>query len=63
VAGNLIYTTAEIVIADFPQLGYLHELCDMSGYEELIIHEHDYALDLLSGLLIYRIAKFNDFED
>jgi len=34
---------AEIVIAGLPQLGYLHELCDMSGYEELIIHERNFV--------------------
>jgi hypothetical protein len=33
----LIYTTAEIVIAAFPDLVYRRELCEESGYLELLI--------------------------
>ena len=38
VEGCTIYTTAEIVIAAFPQLVYKRESCDLSGYPELVIH-------------------------
>jgi uncharacterized protein len=36
--GCKIYTTAEIVIAAFPQLIYKRELCADSGYDELAIY-------------------------
>ena len=38
VPGCLIYTTAEIVIAAFPEQIYRRELCDQSGYEELVVY-------------------------
>ena len=38
VEGCTIYTTAEIVIAAFPQLVYKREPCELSGYPELVIH-------------------------
>jgi hypothetical protein len=38
VEGCTIYTTAEIVIAAFPQLVYKRELCELSGYPELVVH-------------------------
>ncbi|MDW8276707.1 MAG: DNA-binding protein [Anaerolineales bacterium] len=37
VLGCVIYTTAEIVLAVFPHLIYRRELCELSGYEELVI--------------------------
>lgn len=37
VEGCLIYTTAEIVIAAFPNIVYTRELCAESGYEELVV--------------------------
>lgn len=37
VKGNLIYTTAEIVIAVFPELVYQREYCAESGYKELVV--------------------------
>lgn len=40
VEGNLIYTTAEVVIAAFPELVYKRELCDESGYPELVIEQN-----------------------
>lgn len=36
--GCLIYTTAEIVLAAFPELVYRREPCDQSGYDELAIY-------------------------
>ncbi len=38
VEGCTIYTTAEIVIAAFPQLVYKREPCELSGYPELVVH-------------------------
>lgn len=38
VSGCKIYTTAEIVLAVFPQLLYKRELCEISGYEELRVY-------------------------
>ena len=35
----LIYTTAEIVLVVFPQIMYKRELCEFSGYEELVVVE------------------------
>lgn len=35
--GNLIYTTAEIVIGAFPELVYQREFCEESGYPELTV--------------------------
>lgn len=37
VPGCKIYTTAELVVAVFPELVYKRELCELSGYEELVI--------------------------
>lgn len=37
VEGNLIYTTAEIVVVAFPELEYRRELCAESGYPELVV--------------------------
>ena len=36
--GCLVYTTAEIVIAVFPELVYRRELCEESGYAELVVY-------------------------
>jgi len=38
VPGFRVYTTAEIVIAAFPEQIYRRELCDQSGYEELVVY-------------------------
>ena len=38
VAGCLIYTTAEIVIAVFEDVVYKRELAEDSGYEELVVY-------------------------
>lgn len=38
VPGCAIYTTAEIVLAAFPLLVYRRELCDQSGYPELVVY-------------------------
>ena len=38
VSGCKIYTTAEIVLAVFPDLVYRREPCDQSGYEELVVY-------------------------
>jgi hypothetical protein len=38
VPGCAIYTTAEIVLAAFPELVYQREPCDQSGYDELVIY-------------------------
>lgn len=37
VPGNRIYTTAEIVLISFPEVVYRRELCDLSGYPELVV--------------------------
>jgi len=37
VEGCLIYTTAEIVILDFPEIVYKREPCEASGHSELVI--------------------------
>ncbi len=37
VAGCQIYTTAEIVLAIFPDLVYRREPCQLSGYDELVV--------------------------
>jgi predicted DNA-binding protein with PD1-like motif len=39
VPGCLIYTTAEIVIAAFPELVYRREPCEQSGYDELVVYK------------------------
>jgi len=39
VEGCLIYTTAEIVIAEFTDVVYTREMCAESGYEELVVRE------------------------
>ena len=41
VGGCLIYTTAEIVIAEFPEIVYKREYCEDSGHAELIIEEKE----------------------
>ena len=46
VPGCAIYTTAEIVIASFPDQVYRRELCDQSGYEELVVTPSAPDLDL-----------------
>jgi len=38
VSGCKVYTTAEIVLAAFPELIYRRELCEISGYEELAVY-------------------------
>lgn len=35
--GNKIYTTAEIVLMEYPQYLFSRELCPLSGYQELSI--------------------------
>jgi predicted DNA-binding protein with PD1-like motif len=35
--GNLVYTTAEIVLGVLPQLKYSKAKCEKSGWEELIV--------------------------
>jgi uncharacterized protein len=37
VPGCKIYTTAEIVLAVFPEVAYRREMCEQSGYEELVV--------------------------
>ena len=37
VSGCHIYTTAEIVLASFPQVIYRRELCEFSRYDELVV--------------------------
>jgi uncharacterized protein len=37
VSGCKIYTTAEIVLAVFPDLIYRREPCELSGYDELVV--------------------------
>jgi hypothetical protein len=37
VPGCRVYTTAEIVLAAFPDLVYRREPCEQSGYDELVI--------------------------
>lgn len=39
VEGSLIYTTAEIVVAEFPQVIYERALCELSGYDELVVQD------------------------
>jgi predicted DNA-binding protein with PD1-like motif len=39
VAGCKIYTTAEMVIAAFPQVIYRREPCEQSGYDELVVFQ------------------------
>ena len=39
--GCKIYTTAEIVIADFDHLSYKREACELSGYDELVVYDRD----------------------
>jgi predicted DNA-binding protein with PD1-like motif len=36
--GCLVYTTAEIVMASFPNLVFRREMCENSGYPELVIY-------------------------
>ncbi len=36
--GCLVYTTAEIVLASFPELVYRREMCEKSGYPELVVY-------------------------
>lgn len=36
--GCLVYTTAEIVLASFPELVFRREMCEQSGYPELVIY-------------------------
>jgi predicted DNA-binding protein with PD1-like motif len=35
--GSSVYTTAEITLAEFPDLSFRRELCSQSGWEELIV--------------------------
>lgn len=35
--GSAVYTTAEITLAEFPDLDFRRELCPQSGWEELIV--------------------------
>lgn len=35
--GSAVYTTAEIVLLDLPELIFTREPCKASGYEELVI--------------------------
>lgn len=35
--GNIVYTTAEIVLGVFEQLRFEAEICDKSGWDELVI--------------------------
>jgi predicted DNA-binding protein with PD1-like motif len=35
--GNLVYTTAEVVLGVLPNLKFTKELCEKSGWEELVI--------------------------
>lgn len=37
--GSAVYTTAEIILAEFPDLQFRRELCPQSGWEELIVEE------------------------
>ena len=39
--GCKIYTTAEIVIADFEDLSYKRETCELSGYDELVVYTRE----------------------
>jgi hypothetical protein len=39
VPGCKIYTTAEIVIAEFEDVVYKREFAEDSGYEELVVYE------------------------
>ncbi len=35
--GNLIYTTGEITLLEYPRLKFLKEKCGLSGYDELAV--------------------------
>jgi len=37
--GSSVYTTAEVVIAELTDLSFRREMCDKSGYEELIVEK------------------------
>jgi len=39
--GCLIFTTAEIVIIEFPEIVYKREYCEISGHAELVIEEKE----------------------
>jgi predicted DNA-binding protein with PD1-like motif len=45
VPGCSIYTTAEVVIAVFPQVVYKREYCQQSGYAELVIEDNPTTTD------------------
>jgi len=45
VEGCKIYTTAEIVIASFPELIYKREDCPHSGYPELVVYRKEEKKD------------------
>jgi len=38
---NIVFTTAEIVLGEFPNLIFSEEMCDKSGWPELKINEND----------------------
>lgn len=38
VPGCRVYTTAEIVLAAFPEVIYRREPCEQSGYDELVVY-------------------------
>lgn len=38
---NIIYTTAEIVLGEFPQIKFIEEDCEMSGWNELKIVKNE----------------------
>lgn len=40
VPGCSIYTTAEIVMAVFPEIVYTREYCEQSGYDELVVENN-----------------------
>ncbi len=37
--GNLVYTTLELVIAEYPKLVFKREKCKLSGYDELKVYK------------------------
>ncbi len=37
--GNVIYTTAEIVLVDLPGASFSREPCKLSGFNELVVKE------------------------
>ena len=39
--GNLIYTTAEIVMVEYPDLSFVRTPCPLSGYQELTVKKRD----------------------